>query len=348
MQLADFDYVLPADRIAQHPAAERSAARLLIVAADRLRDGLIPDLVALLRAGDLVVLNDTRVIPARLFGRKVGSGGAVEILVERVIDDRHAWAHIRASKAPKPATEIELQGGGRLSVLGRDDALFHIACAEDESLPALLERCGHVPLPPYIERADEAIDVERYQTIWAERPGAVAAPTAGLHLDQSLIDAITARGVRFARVTLHVGAGTFQPVRGADPAAHVMHAERVVVDAGVCAAVAAARKRGGRVVAIGTTVVRALESAAAAGALAPLDDETRLFIRPGYPFRVVDALMTNFHLPRSTLLMLVSAFGGHARVMSAYRHAVAAGYRFFSYGDAMWLERDRLANELGS
>jgi S-adenosylmethionine:tRNA ribosyltransferase-isomerase len=339
VQLADFDYVLPPDRIAQYPAAERRAARLLILEHEHCRDGHIPDLAALLRAGDLVVLNDTRVIPARLYGRKVGSGGAVEILIERVVDAQHAWAHVRASKAPKAGTDIDVEGGGRLTVLGRDDALFHLGCGANESLPALLERCGHVPLPPYIERADETLDAERYQTVWAERPGAVAAPTAGLHLDQPLLDVLTARGVSFARVTLHVGAGTFQPVRAAEPSAHVMHAERVVVDGETCAAVAAARARGGRVVAIGTTVVRALESAAAAGELAPLDGETRLFIQPGHTFRAVDALLTNFHLPRSTLLMLVSAFGGHARVMAAYRYAVTAGYRFFSYGDAMWLER---------
>ncbi|MCB1745820.1 MAG: tRNA preQ1(34) S-adenosylmethionine ribosyltransferase-isomerase QueA [Gammaproteobacteria bacterium] len=339
MQLADFDYDLPPDRIAQYPATERTAARLLVVEAAGCRDARIPHLAALLRPGDLVVINDTRVIPARLHGRKAGSGGLVEILIERLVDEHHAWAHVRASKAPKAGTDIEVDGGGRLRVLGRDGALFRLASAGGDGLAALLERCGHVPLPPYIERADETLDSERYQTVWAERPGAVAAPTAGLHLDQALLDALAAQGVEFARVTLHVGAGTFQPVRVANAADHVMHAERVSVDARTCEAVAAARARGGRVVAIGTTVVRALESAAAAGSLAPLDGETRLFIRPGHVFRVVDALLTNFHLPRSTLLMLVAAFGGHARVMAAYRHAVAAGYRFFSYGDAMWLER---------
>ncbi|MEQ8494348.1 MAG: tRNA preQ1(34) S-adenosylmethionine ribosyltransferase-isomerase QueA, partial [Gammaproteobacteria bacterium] len=340
MQLADFDYDLPESLIAQHPLPSRRAARLLVVppgegAPD---DRGVAELPALLRAGDLVVLNDTRVIPARLHGHK-DTGGAVEILVERVLDERRALAHVRASKSPRAGTHIDVGEGYRLEVLGRDDDLFELALVQPAgtTLDALLEARGEVPLPPYIERAPEAADRERYQTVFAAQPGAVAAPTAGLHLDAALLDEIRATGAAIGTLTLHVGAGTFRPVRGDDVEGHVMHAERYTVSAALCEAITAARAAGGRVVAIGTTVVRALESAAAApGGLSPASGETRLFIRPGYRFEVIDALLTNFHLPRSTLLMLVSAFGGHARVMAAYRHAVAAGYRFFSYGDAMW------------
>ncbi|MEX2479749.1 MAG: tRNA preQ1(34) S-adenosylmethionine ribosyltransferase-isomerase QueA [Gammaproteobacteria bacterium] len=340
MQTSDFDYALPPEQIAQYPLAARRDARLLAVAAGAgLSDLHIPDVVGLLRPDDLLVLNDTRVIPARLFGRKA-TGGAVEILIERCLDERRALAHVRASKSPRAGMRIEVEGGGALVVLGRAEDLFELE-ALDEPLEAVLARSGRVPLPPYITRGPEALDVERYQTVWASRPGAVAAPTAGLHLDEALLEAITAAGVRIGRVTLHVGAGTFQQVRDDDIERHMMHAERYEVPAALCEAVAAARARGGRVVAVGTTVVRALESAALDGALVPGSGDTRLFIRAGFEFRVIDALLTNFHLPRSTLLMLVTAFGGYERVMQAYRHAVAAGYRFFSYGDAMWLERDR-------
>ncbi len=342
MQLSDFDYSLPESLIAQRPPPARRDARLLRLGAapGALEDLGIADLPRLLRAGDLVVLNDTRVIPARLTGHK-DSGGAVEVRVERVLDARRARAMIRASKSPRAGTRIALQPAGALTVCGREGEFFVVETDPGENLAELLERVGHVPLPPYIERGDEDADRERYQTVFARRPGAVAAPTAGLHLDQALLDALQAGGIELGTLTLHVGAGTFQPVRAETLAAHVMHAERIEVPAALVDQVAAARARGGRVVAIGTTVTRALESAAqATGELAPFSGETRLFITPGFAFSVVDALLTNFHLPRSTLLMLVSAFGGHARVMTAYRHAVAAGYRFFSYGDAMFLERE--------
>jgi S-adenosylmethionine:tRNA ribosyltransferase-isomerase len=311
-------------------------------------------LPSLLRPGDLVVLNDTRVIPARLFGRKA-TGGAVEVLIERTLSSTRALAHVRASKSPKPGSRIDVEPSGALTVLGREGELFLIEGADGAELAPILTASGHMPLPPYIARADEPTDAERYQTVYARRPGAVAAPTAGLHIDEAMLDELRARGIDTAAVTLHVGAGTFQPVRGDDVESHVMHAERIEVGTDACAAIARARAAGGRVVAIGTTVARALEAAAAEAAgvspfghnspseqpLAPYAGDTRLFIRPGFPFGVIDALLTNFHLPRSTLLMLVSAFGGHARVMAAYAHAVASGYRFFSYGDAMWLERDR-------
>ncbi|MGE0859732.1 MAG: tRNA preQ1(34) S-adenosylmethionine ribosyltransferase-isomerase QueA [Gammaproteobacteria bacterium] len=341
MQLSDFDYALPDAQVAQHPPARRRDARLLALdaSAGKWRDLQVAALPSLLRPNDVVVVNDTRVIPARLFGRKP-TGGAVEILIERMLSAERALAHLRASKPTRPGTRIELDGGGAVEVRGRDGALFLLQAADGEALPALLARSGHIPLPPYITRADEPLDAERYQTVYADQPGAVAAPTAGLHLDEAMLDEIRAQGATLARVTLHVGAGTFQPVRGEDIESHVMHAEVLGVSTETCAQIAAARAAGGRVVAIGTTVVRALESAAQGPAgLAPMHGDTRLFIRPGFEFRVVDALLTNFHLPRSTLLMLVSTFGGHARVMAAYSHAVTAGYRFFSYGDAMWLER---------
>ena len=345
MKLADFEYHLPEAQIAQHPLPTRRAARLLVVPPREgaCADRGIADLPRLLRAGDLVVLNDTRVIPARLHGRKE-TGGAVEILIERVLDRERALAHVRASKSPRPGSLIVLDDDHRLLVRARHDDLFELAVAAPAgaSIDAVLEARGEVPLPPYIDRAPEAGDRARYQTVFASTPGAVAAPTAGLHLDDALLAEIAAAGVTIGKLTLHVGAGTFRPVRGEDIDSHVMHAERYTVSGALCEAIAATQARGGRVVAIGTTVVRALESAAAAsadGTLLPSEGETRLFIRPGYRFRVIDALLTNFHLPRSTLLMLVSAFGDHERVMAAYRHAVAAGYRFFSYGDAMWLER---------
>jgi len=346
VQTSDFDYTLPPEQIAQYPPAARRDARLLALGpGEALRDLEIPDLTRLLLPDDLLVLNDTRVIPARLRGRKA-TGGAVEILIERVLDSGRALAHVRASKSPKAGMRLDVDGGGALMVRGRADDLFEIE-ALDEPLEALLLRLGQVPLPPYITRAAEALDVERYQTVWAARPGAVAAPTAGLHLDQALLADIAASGVRIARVTLHVGAGTFQPVRDDDIERHVMHAEYYEVPEALCDAVAETRARAGRVVAVGTTVVRALESAALAGGLVAGSGETRLFIRAGFEFRAVDALLTNFHLPRSTLLMLVAAFGGYERVMRAYRHAVEAGYRFFSYGDAMWLERGGVTGEMG-
>ncbi len=341
VQLSDFDYALPDAQVAQHPTARRRDARLLVLGADAgaLTDRGIADVPALCQPGDVMVLNDTRVIPARLFGRKV-SGGAVEILIERIMSTHQAMAHLRASKPTRPGTRINLEPTGAIEVWGREGDLFLIEGADGAELPDLLAASGHIPLPPYITRADDSLDAERYQTVFATRPGAVAAPTAGLHFDAALLAEITARGVSVAKITLHVGAGTFQPIRGDTIEGHVMHAERIEVTAEACAVIAAAQAGGGRVIAIGTTVARALESAAqGSGRLAPFRGDTRLFIREGFEFRVVDALLTNFHLPRSTLLMLVSAFAGHRRIMAAYAHAIAAGYRFFSYGDAMWLTR---------
>ncbi|OBS10625.1 tRNA preQ1(34) S-adenosylmethionine ribosyltransferase-isomerase QueA [Acidihalobacter prosperus] len=341
MQTRDFHYDLPERLIAQAPLEPRSASRMLVldaVHADGPMDRRIVDLPDLLSPGDLLVFNDTRVIPARLYGRKA-TGGRVEVLIERLTGDHRALAHIRASKSPPAGSLLELEGGVSVEVLGREGELFVLEFTGDEGVLAQLERHGHVPLPPYIQRGDTDEDRERYQTIFANRAGAVAAPTAGLHFDEALLARIRARGVETARVTLHVGAGTFQPVRVADPSQHHMHAEYAEVDEVVCAAVAACRARGGRVVAVGTTCVRSLESAAASGELKPFAGDTRLFITPGYEFKVVDALLTNFHLPESTLLMLVCAFAGYKPVMAAYRHAVAESYRFFSYGDAMFLTR---------
>jgi len=336
MRLADFHYELPPDRIAQYPPARRGDSRLLVLdgVTGAIEDRHFSDLPGYLRAGDLLVFNDTRVIPARLHGVK-DTGGRVEILIERLLDGQRALAHVRASKPPRPGREIRV-GDGALRVIARQGDLYELELAAGE-LPSFLDRHGHVPLPPYIDRPDEPADRERYQTVYAERPGAVAAPTAGLHFDQPMLDRLAAQGIRFGRVTLHVGAGTFQPVRGDRLDEHVMHAEQVDVGEELCELAAATRRDGGRVVAVGTTAVRSLETAAAGGELRPFRGDTRLFIRPGYRFRSVDRLLTNFHLPQSTLLMLVSAFAGHEPVMRAYRHAVHAGYRFFSYGDAMLL-----------
>jgi len=295
------------------------------------------DFPQLLQADDLLVFNNTRVIPARLYGHKA-SGGKVEVLIERVLDERRALAHVRSSKSPKAGSRLLLADGAlEVEITGREGELFSLTFAGDIPLLDLLERWGHVPLPPYIERADERVDRDDYQTLFARYPGAVAAPTAGLHFDQALLDALAARNIRTAYVTLHVGAGTFQPVRVAHLDEHIMHAEQVTVDAAVCEAIEQTRARGGRVVAVGTTVVRSLESAVQAGVLKPFHGDTRLFITPGYRFSAVDAMLTNFHLPESTLLMLVCAFSGFEPVMAAYRHAVEQNYRFFSYGDAMFL-----------
>jgi len=344
----DFSYELPPELIAQRPLAERTASRLLVLdgASGALIDRRFTDLGALLRAGDLLVVNDTRVIPARLLARKP-TGGQVEVLIERPLDAERALAHLRASKATRPGTLLEVldaagMPGGALEVAGRDGELFEVR-SPGEPLDALLERCGHVPLPPYLARADDAADRERYQTVFARERGAVAAPTAGLHFDAATLAALQAQGVERASVTLHVGAGTFQPVRVDDLGQHRMHAERVTVPAAAVAAIARCRARGGRVVAVGTTVVRSLETAALEsgdGGLAPFAGDSRLFITPGFRFRVVDALVTNFHLPESTLIMLVAAFAGHGPTLAAYRHAVAERYRFFSYGDAMFVTPD--------
>jgi len=337
MQTSDFDYDLPAELIAQFPLPERSASRLLVLGRDgACADRHFRDLPGLLEPGDLLVFNETRVIPARLFASKP-TGGRVELLVERVTGERTALAHGRASKPLRAGQELAIEGGGRLLVIGHRDGLVQVE-SPDEAVLALLQRAGHTPLPPYIERADEAADRERYQSVFARVPGAVAAPTASLHFDETVLAALEARGVESVRLLLHVGAGTFQPVRGEDLSAHRMHQEWCEVGPEVVAAIEATRKRGRRVVAVGTTVVRALESAGADGTLKPHSGETGLFITPGYTFRTVDVLVTNFHLPRSTLLMLVSAAAGREAVLAAYRHAVKAGYRFFSYGDAMLID----------
>jgi S-adenosylmethionine:tRNA ribosyltransferase-isomerase len=340
--VADFDFALPPELIAQRPAIERSASRLLDGRGTTPADRAFRDLPSLLDAGDLLVFNDTRVIKARLYGRKA-SGGAVEALVERILPNHEVLAHLRASKSPRAGGAIRFAEAFDGEVLGRggpDGSLFHLRWPSEPL--ALLEAHGHVPLPPYISHADDADDARRYQTVFAAKPGAVAAPTAALHFDDSVLAALRRRGIETASVTLHVGAGTFQPVRVERLADHLMHSEWFEVSEATVAAVAAARERGGRVVAVGTTSVRSLESAArGSGKLEPTRGETDIFITPGFEFRVVDALLTNFHLPRSTLMMLVSAFAGRAHVMALYRHAIEARYRFFSYGDAMLLGRAR-------
>lgn len=338
LRRSDFRYELPPELVAQHPPAERTASRLLCVEPAGLRDAHIRDFPQELRAGDLLIFNDTRVIPARLRGEK-DTGGKVEILIERLLGPHEALAQVRASKMPKPGGRLRIAGSRfAFSVLGRDNEFFRLRLEDETPLMDVLEQAGHMPLPPYIQRSDAPADRERYQTVFARQPGAVAAPTAGLHFDQPLLHAIQARGVELGYVTLHVGAGTFRPVRVENLSEHRMHKERVTVSADLCAQIAAARARKGRVVAVGTTVVRSLESAArATGAPRPFNGETDLFITPGFEFRAVDALLTNFHLPESTLLMLVCAFAGRERVLAAYAHAVRERYRFFSYGDAMWL-----------
>ncbi|CAN5206841.1 tRNA preQ1(34) S-adenosylmethionine ribosyltransferase-isomerase QueA [soil metagenome] len=370
--VSDFDFELPPELIAQHPAPERSGSRLLDGRAATPADRIFRELPDLLNPGDLLVFNNTRVIKARLFGRKWGpqaaaarslppegvgqlgsgpalaqaSGGRVEALIERVLPGTHeVWAHVRASKSPKPGSTIRFADDARsdgfdAEVLGRcgpDMGMFHLRFPGDPF--ALLEAHGHVPLPPYITHADEADDVRRYQTVFAKEPGAVAAPTAALHFDEALLARLTEGGVGLAHVTLHVGAGTFQPVRVEQLADHKMHSEWFEVSADTVAAIAATQARGGRVIAVGTTTLRALESAALGGSLQAGARETDIFITPGFAFQVVDLLVTNFHLPKSTLMMLVSAFAGYEPVMALYRHAIAERYRFFSYGDAMLLAR---------
>jgi len=337
MRRTDFSYDLPVDLIAQHPPLKRAGGRLLhIPRVEPLQDLRFTDFPDLLKAGDLLVFNDTRVIPARVHGVKP-TGGQVEILLERVLDGNRILAHVHASKPLRPEAPVALPGGVEARFITRHNDLFELQLSAEPL--AFFQHHGSMPLPPYIGRTAELDDTTRYQTVYAREPGAVAAPTAGLHFDDEILATCKAKGVASTFVTLHVGAGTFQNVRVDDLQQHRMHAERISVSAEVCAAIAATKARGGRVVAVGTTVVRTLESAAQAGALEAYEGETRLFITPGYPFRVVDALLTNFHLPESTLLMLVCAFGGFDEVMAAYRHAVAQRYRFFSYGDAMFLER---------
>ena len=346
MKRTDFTYNLPPELIAQHPLPERSASRLLVLhgPTGEVSHHRFTELLDFLHPNDLLVFNNTRVIPARLWGRKE-TGGKLEILVERLTGTHTALAHIRCSKSPRPGTAIHLSaregsepGPYRLRVTGRDESLFHLSSEGGPALADILQTIGHMPLPPYIEREDELVDRERYQTVFARREGAVAAPTAGLHFNEELLAQIDARGISRATVTLHVAAGTFQPVRADNIEDHVMHAEFVEVDESVCAAVRATRTRGGRVVAVGTTAVRSLETASrATGGIEPFCGDTDIFIYPGYRFHNVDAMLTNFHLPESTLLMLVSAFAGKGAIMDAYRRAIESGYRFFSYGDAMFI-----------
>ncbi|MEH6516426.1 MAG: tRNA preQ1(34) S-adenosylmethionine ribosyltransferase-isomerase QueA [Halioglobus sp.] len=354
MKRTDFHYDLPAELIAQHPLPERSASRLLCLDGNSgaVEHRGFRDLLDKTRPDDLLVFNNTRVIPARLWGQKA-TGGKVEILIERITGENTALAHVRCSKSPKPGSRILLSGkeGAEpgphsLLVTGREDALFCLASDGGSSIIEILGAIGHMPLPPYIAREDEVADQERYQTVFAQREGAVAAPTAGLHFTQEMLSALAEKGVQSAQVTLHVGAGTFQPVRADDIADHKMHSEYLEVDESVCSAVKAARENGGRVIAVGTTAVRSLETASRqSGVLQPYAGDTDIFIYPGYRFRAVDAMITNFHLPESTLLMLVSAFAGQTHIMNAYQHAIAEGYRFFSYGDAMFITASDIARE---
>ena len=348
MRRQDFSYSLPDSLIARAPTAERRGSRLLCLEGvdGELTHRQFPDLLGLVEAGDLMVFNNTRVIPARVFGQKA-SGGQVEILVERVLDTHRVLAHVRASKSPKVGSEIILQDGTRLNMIVRHDTLFELEFITNETAIEVLERIGHMPLPPYIDREDAASDRERYQTVYGEKQGAVAAPTAGLHFDELMLDQLRAKGVQTAFVTLHVGAGTFQPVRVDNIFEHHMHSEVMDVSAEICELVKQTKAAGKRVIAVGTTSVRCLESAAQGfndpalkGEIHPYKGETSIFIYPGYHFNVVDALITNFHLPESTLLMLVSAFAGYKNTMNAYSQAVANEYRFFSYGDAMFITKN--------
>ncbi len=342
MQISDFKYDLPDELIANYPAEKRSSSRLLCLDATtgKLLHRRFDQLLDFLQPEDLLVFNNTRVIPARLFAQKE-SGGKVEILIERVLDGNKVMAQLRASKSPKPGTRLVFKAdNGAIPaavVEGRENEFFLLNFDEDVDLPALLVREGHMPLPPYIKRTDETVDAERYQTIYAEKAGAVAAPTAGLHFDEDLFAALRTKGVETAYLTLHVGAGTFQPIRVDNVLEHKMHKELVDVDEKVCRQVAACKERGGRVIAVGTTTVRSLESAAKNSQLAPFHGETDIFIYPGYDFQVVDAMVTNFHLSESTLLMLVSAFSEKDMLLSAYKEAVEQKYRFYSYGDAMFI-----------
>lgn len=348
MKLSDFDYNLPETLIARYPASERTQSRMLCLGR---KDGQVQhrqfvDLQALLNPGDLLVFNDTRVLAARLYGRKA-TGGKLEILVERLLSETEALVQMRVSKSPAPGSRIAFHSENstlpplEAEVLGRQDAFFHLRFFCDGALTTVLEDYGHMPLPPYIDREDESTDRNRYQTVYNRHPGAVAAPTAGLHFDESMLEQLAEKGVEQAFLTLHVGSGTFQPVRTEDVLAHKMHSEWIDVPEQTCQKIAACRARGGRVIAVGTTSVRSLESAAAQqvdkGVPAPFSGETDIFIYPGYEFQVVDAMITNFHLPKSTLMMLISAFAGHDAVMSAYQQAVMEKYRFFSYGDAMFI-----------
>ncbi|EKO3979594.1 tRNA preQ1(34) S-adenosylmethionine ribosyltransferase-isomerase QueA [Vibrio fluvialis] len=347
MQVSDFHFELPDELIARYPMAERTASRLLQLDGNtgELVDGTFKDVLNCVEPGDLLVFNNTRVIPARMFGRKA-SGGKLEVLVERMLDEHSILAHVRCSKPPKPGTELFLGENDEFYAImeARHDALFEIRFTAETVVLDILNQIGHMPLPPYIDRPDDDADKERYQTVYNQKPGAVAAPTAGLHFDQALLEQIKAKGVEFAYVTLHVGAGTFQPVRVDNINDHHMHAEYVEVPQEVVDAIAATKARGGRIIAVGTTSVRSLESAAQDALkkgteLVPFFGDTEIFIFPGYEYQLVDCLITNFHLPESTLIMLVSAFAGYEHTMAAYDHAVTQQYRFFSYGDAMFIRK---------
>lgn len=341
LSINHFDYTLDEALIAQFPTKNRTDSRLLVLPEKSSSPYIhtqFPELLHYVTSGDLVIFNDTRVIPARLMGAKK-SGGKIECLIERVLDDHHALAHIRASHSPKIGSDIVLENTLKATITDRQDSLFVLAFSNPESLFDLLDQYGHMPLPPYITRKAEQDDLERYQTIYAKNKGAVAAPTAGLHFDNALLNALREKKVEIDFLTLHVGAGTFQPVRADNIAEHVMHGEVITVSAELCEKIRLCKKRGGRVIAVGTTVVRALESAAISGKIASFSGETKIFITPGFQFHVVDMLVTNFHLPKSTLLMLVCAFAGYDRIMLAYQEAITERYRFFSYGDAMLLHR---------
>lgn len=360
MRVSDFSFDLPEELIARYPKTERTSSRLMTLNGNSgaITDGVFTDIVAQLNAGDLLVFNNTRVIPARMFGQKA-SGGKIEVLVERIVDQHTALAHIRASKAPKVGNELFLgnelahdrDNGNedneftfKATMVARHGALFELKFTGEHSVLETLEKIGHMPLPPYIDRPDEESDKERYQTVYNEKPGAVAAPTAGLHFDEALLAQIKAKGVELAFITLHVGAGTFQPVKVEEISDHIMHAEYVEVSEEVVASIKKTKAAGGRVIAVGTTSVRSLESAAKAAKdknepLSAFYGDTDIFITPGYEFQIIDALITNFHLSESTLLMLVSAFSGYDHIKSAYQHAISQEYRFFSYGDAMFLTK---------
>lgn len=343
MKLSDFSFTLPEHLIAKYPTENRAASRLLQLdgKTGNIKHSMFADMLALVEEGDLLVFNNTRVIPARLLGKKE-TGGQVEVLIERITDEHTALAHVRASKAPKPGTKLVLEDKVNVTVEGRDDALFKLRFDHQENVLTLLEQYGHMPLPPYIDRPDEQTDKERYQTVYNEKPGAVAAPTAGLHFDDDILAALKAKGVNLAFVTLHVGAGTFQPVRVDNIHEHKMHAEYAEVPQEVVDAVLATKANGKRVIAVGTTSVRSLESAAQAAEdemIAPFYSDTEIFIYPGFNFKVIGAMFTNFHLPESTLMMLISAFAGRDNVMQAYAEAIDKSYRFFSYGDSMFIEK---------
>ena len=344
MKLSDFSFTLPEHLIAKYPTPDRTASRLLHLngTTGDVHHKQFQQMLDLVEPGDLLVFNNTRVIPARLLGQKA-SGGKVEVLIERIVDDNNALAHVRASKAPKPGTDLLLEGAVSVTVTGRQDALFELRFNGDATVLEQLEQYGHMPLPPYIDRPDEQADKERYQTVYNQAPGAVAAPTAGLHFDDALLERLQQKGVNLAYVTLHVGAGTFQPVRVDNILEHKMHSEFAIVPEDVVNAVRATKAAGKRVIAVGTTSVRSLESSALGASkgevLVPYQSDTDIFIYPGFEFKVVDAMFTNFHLPESTLIMLISAFAGKDNVLHAYEQAIEQEYRFYSYGDSMFIEK---------